>query len=75
MLMPWKCGNKMETNQTLREIFLQSSCTADVLLLFWPHCALLALADSVQSPIVSFTQYCLLASYNLLKEGRNVKQV
>ena len=32
-------------------------------------------ADSVQSPIVSFTQYCLLASHNLLKEGRNVKQV
>lgn len=36
-----------------------------VLLAFWlflPPCAILALADSVQSPIVSFTQYCLLAS-------------
>ena len=30
--------------------------------LFLPPCAILALADSVQSPIVSFTQYCLLAS-------------
>ena len=29
---------------------------------FLPPCAILALADSVQSPIVSFTQYCLLAS-------------
>ena len=35
----------------------------------------LLIADSVQSPIVSFTQYCLLASYNLLKERRSVKQV
>lgn len=58
--------NTMEI-QTRRKIFS----------LFWPHWVLLAFADSVQSPIVSFTQYCLLASppHNLLKEERNIKQI
>ena len=70
MLIRWKCGNKMETNQTLRDILLYRSISA-----FLASLRLTCWADSVQSPIVSFTHYCLLASYNLLKEGRHVKQV